>query len=71
MINALFVAQKNQFKGNPAIPTGLDLVDENNLHTHRWNRSGFLTTGTGPNRSDRTGSVGLKFFTHADSVFGH
>ncbi len=31
----------------------------------RWNRFGFLTTGTGLNRSDRTGPDGLTAFDHS------
>ena len=34
MIEVLFAVRKDQFKANPAIPTGLDLVDENDQYTH-------------------------------------
>ncbi|CAF2736740.1 unnamed protein product [Rotaria sp. Silwood2] len=34
MIEVLFAVRKDQFKANPAIPPGLDLVDENDQYTH-------------------------------------
>ena len=34
MIEVLFAVRKDQFKANPAIQTGLDLVDENDQYTH-------------------------------------
>ncbi len=34
MIEVLFAVRKDQFKAHPAIPTGLDLVDENDQYTH-------------------------------------
>jgi len=34
MIEVLFAVRKDQFKANPAIQPGLDLVDENDQYTH-------------------------------------
>ncbi len=34
MIEVLLAVRENQFKENPAIPTGLNLVHENNQYTH-------------------------------------
>ncbi|CAF0829504.1 unnamed protein product [Rotaria sp. Silwood1] len=34
MIEVLFAVRKDQFKANPATPSGLDLVDENDQYTH-------------------------------------
>ena len=34
MIEVLFAVRKDQFKANPAVPAGLDLVDENDQYTH-------------------------------------
>ena len=34
MIEVLFAVRKDQFKANPAIQAGLDLVDENDQYTH-------------------------------------
>ncbi|CAF1104907.1 unnamed protein product [Rotaria sordida] len=34
MIEVLFAVRKDQFKANPSIPSGLDLVDENDQYTH-------------------------------------
>jgi pre-mRNA-splicing factor CWC22 len=34
MIEVLFAVRKDQFKANPAIQSGLDLVDENDQYTH-------------------------------------
>ena len=34
MIEVLFAVRKDQFKANPAVPPGLDLVDENDQYTH-------------------------------------
>ena len=34
MIEVLFAVRKDQFKAHPAVPTGLDLVEENDQYTH-------------------------------------
>ena len=36
MIEVLFAVRKDQFKANPAISAGLDLVDENDQYTHMF-----------------------------------